>query len=288
MNCLTELIAKQIKVKFNLGFLMKKKPKIEKINLNDVYTSLKEMGIENGDTIMVHSSLSYLNASAEEVIEMLKKLVGRDGNILMPTHPKLEKTEQGIDSYNSKTSKSTVGYLTEYFRNMPDVKRSLHPFSSVAVWGKDSDFFLEGNCDGDAPLPHGINSSYYKFAQKNGKTVCIGVTAKNRGTIKHVPEEIIDENLPLDIFEEIEVYLEDSKTIKKFRRTILAFSMVYMCKSKIEKDWMKWNILKKQKIGSTPIEVLDASKCVELMKKNILEGSTHYPYAPKRFYRENS
>jgi aminoglycoside 3-N-acetyltransferase len=287
MNCIVELFAKKLKVKFKLGFLLNNKKSKDKISLDQVKSTLIELGIKQGDSIMVHSSLSHIAAKAPELISMLQELIGADGNILMPTHPKLSKDNNGELLYDPENSKSTVGYLTEYFRLMSDVKRSLHPFSSVAVWGKDKEWFLENNIIGNAPLPHGKNSPYSKFAEIGGKTVCIGVTAKNRGTIKHSPEEIMDDDFPLETFEAIKVIIQHNGTSeeKMFRRTILAFSEIYMCKSKIEKDWIKWGILQKRKIDVVPIEVLDAKKCVKLMIENINNGLTSYPYAPRKLTR---
>ena len=60
----------------------------------------------------------------------------------MPTHPKLYE-ENGTLVYDIVRSPSTVGHLTEVFRKTEGVRRSEHPFSSVAVWGKDADFFLK-------------------------------------------------------------------------------------------------------------------------------------------------
>lgn len=287
MNCITELIAKIVKVKLGLGFLVNKKIFKTKISLEKIKKALIDLGIRNGDTIMVHSSFSYISAKAPELIAMLQELTGPDGNILMPTHPKLSTNEDGDLLYNPNKSKSTVGYLTEYFRKMPDVKRSLHPFSSVAVWGKDKEWFLQDNIAGNAPLPHGKNSPYAKFAEKGGKTVCIGVTAISRGTILHVAEEILDDAFPLEIFEKVEINIQEGSMTKRkiFRRTILAFSQIYKCKSRIKKEWIQYGILKRVKIDGVPIEVLDARKCVEFMTKNINNGSTPYPYAPNRFKR---
>lgn len=288
MNCLIELIAKTAKVKLNLGFLTTKRTVKKKVTLDVVIETLLKMGIKNGDSILIHSAMSHINATAEEFIQELQKLIGPDGNILMPTHPKLEENENGELYYNPNVNQSKVGYLTEYFRKLPDVKRSLHPLSSVAIWGKDQDWFLNNNDTGYAPLPHGINSPYYRLAEKGGKVVCIGITTQSRATISHVSEEVLDDIMPLDILEEIEIFVNNAGTVKKrkFRRTILDFSMIYKCKSQLEKDWIQYGILQKEKINSTPIEVLDAHECVNLMMKKLKTGVTVYPFAPKSYYRE--
>jgi aminoglycoside 3-N-acetyltransferase len=283
-TCLVELIVKTIKQKFNIGFLLNLHKESKKISLVELKNTLLSFGIQQGDSIMVHSSLKCISASAIEVITMLQKLVGPNGNILMPSHPELTRDKNGLWHYSPERSPSTVGYLTEYFRLMPDVKRSAHPFSSIAAWGKDKEWFLDNNISGNAPLPHGINSPYFKFADIGGKTVCIGVKAKKRGTILHCAEEILDDEFPLNIFEYIEVAIdhENISYSKIFRRTILSFSQKYMCQSKIEYEWKKAHILLSKKLHNIPIEVLDAKQCIAVMTNNIRQGKHSYPYAPNK------
>jgi aminoglycoside 3-N-acetyltransferase len=286
LNCLIELIAKIVKQRFNVKLQLRSNQKSISISLEELNSVLLSLGIQQGDSIMVHSSFRCISASATEVITMLQELVGENGNILMPTHPDLMRDEKGLLHYDPVNSPSTVGYLTECFRQMPNVERSIHPFSSIAVWGKDKKWFLENNISGDAPLPHGIHSPYVKFASIGGKTVCIGVKAKKRGTILHCAEEVLDDMFPLNIFENIDVAIEDENITynKKFRRTALSFSQKYMCQSKIENEWKKNNILISRKVHNIPIEVLDAKKCIEVMTKNILQGEHSYPYAPSKLY----
>jgi len=57
--------------------------------------------------------------------------------------------------YNPDHSKSTVGVLTEYFRNSDSVERSNHPIFSFACWGRESIKFLKFSnfhCFGDGSL----------------------------------------------------------------------------------------------------------------------------------------
>ena len=284
MNCFLELIAKMLKETFQLNFLLSlKRYSKTKVDLTTIIGQLSNMGIKEGDSILVHSSMSHVEGQASDFILALQELVGPNGNILMPTHPKLVTLENEELYYDPATCESNVGYLTEYFRNLPNVKRSLHPFSSVAVLGKDADWFLSNNIMGELPLPHGINSPYAKLAEKKGKVICIGVTAQARATLSHVPEEVLDDKFPLDVTEVVDVIIKNGNVKKKmsFRRTILSFSKIYKCKSQLEKDWLNWGILQKNKINNVPIEVLDAYKCVDLMIEKVTKkGETVYPYAP--------
>lgn len=65
--------------------------KMEKRKLvtpNDIATALKDIGVQKGQTIMVHTSLSslgYVCGGAQSVIEALLERVGDEGTIMMPT-----------------------------------------------------------------------------------------------------------------------------------------------------------------------------------------------------------
>ncbi|MEE1290124.1 MAG: AAC(3) family N-acetyltransferase, partial [Spirochaetota bacterium] len=55
---------------------------------HDILQALKNVGVEQGQSIMVHSSLSSLGfvcGGAQVVIEALLETVGNDGTVMMPT-----------------------------------------------------------------------------------------------------------------------------------------------------------------------------------------------------------
>ena len=55
---------------------------------DEIIQKLKEVGLKNGDTVMVHTSLGkmgYVCGGAQAVIEALMEVVGDSGTIMMPT-----------------------------------------------------------------------------------------------------------------------------------------------------------------------------------------------------------
>lgn len=59
------------------------------ITKKSLLEDLKGLGIEKGDTLLVHSSLSSLGwvcGGAQSVIMALIEAVGKEGTIVMPTH----------------------------------------------------------------------------------------------------------------------------------------------------------------------------------------------------------
>lgn len=258
----------------------------KKASIKDLERKMGELGVEHGDSIMVHSSFSRIDADADAFIDFLKKYIGDEGNILMPTHPKLAE-ENGMLMYDVERSPSTVGYLTERFRLSEGVERSLHPFSSIAAWGKDKEYFLSGNLNKEeATLPHGKYSPYYRFCIVDGKVLCIGVRGINRATINHVAEEVLDSHFPVrDFFKEYDVVIKkngDFVDRVRVRRADLSKSQLFVAKSQLQSEWIRSNIVVRETMNGIPVELVRSKKCMEYMMDNALKGKTRYPYAPKK------
>jgi aminopeptidase-like protein/aminoglycoside N3'-acetyltransferase len=143
----------------------------------DVIDALKKAGIKKGDSIFVHSDLKLFgkinnkimrNEFLDSFIEALKKTVGKYGNIIMPT---FSYTFCKNEIFIPEITPSKVGILTEYFRKLEGVKRSIDPIFSVAVFGPDKEYFTDvgTNC-------FGKKSIFEKLYDKNAKIVFLGET----------------------------------------------------------------------------------------------------------------
>lgn len=154
------------------------------------------IGLQKGDCILVHSALSkigYLEEGPKTLVDALIEIVGPNGHILMPTSPNHVYQLNYIRNtplFDVLNSPSKTGAITEYFRKLPDVKRSLHPTEPVSVWGKQADVFIKGHFN--ALTPYNANSPFAKVAEFNGKILYIGVTLDNAGTSLHTLEDAID------------------------------------------------------------------------------------------------
>src|SRR3989344_101157 len=156
----------------------------------DIFTAFQKAEIVAGDTIFVHSRLYVFGQLAdvktkEELAnafaDALVKCVG-NGTIIIPTFTFLFCTT-GV--YDSEKTASEAGLLSEVFRKRQDVVRSSHPIYSVAVWGKDKNYFLEADtktCFGD----DGIFGRVHK--KGDVKIVFIGIGADGLSQIHYVEE----------------------------------------------------------------------------------------------------
>lgn len=262
-----------------------KKDNYYKLTLENIETAFKVFNIKKGDSILIHSAMSFIDEDAETIIEYFKNKVGKYGNVLMPTHPLLTK-ENGVEVYDITHSKSTVGYLTEMFRKSSGVKRSQHPLSSIAAWGKDQDYFLENNLNMNKPLPHGLDSSYYKFAQKGGKAILIGANSR-RATIMHTGYEVLDDNFKVrDFFDDHRIIVKDNHTlIGDFivREENYKASQLYTLKLKVLDDWKKYKALETIYFSGVPISCVLCKEAIDIMVKELdKKGNSYHPLAPMK------
>jgi len=67
------------------------------------------------------------------------------------------------------------------------------------LWPLTEELFHD-NLNHDKPLPQGIYSGYYRFSQKNGIIISVGVPLQNCMTLLHTPEEVRDRDWPIKDF----------------------------------------------------------------------------------------
>lgn len=105
-----------------------------------------------------------------EILEMMLELVGPKGTLVMPAFP-LDRDpdrELLIDSAPSDT-----GLLTEMFRRMPGIERSIHINSSVAALGPDAAYLTSEHHLGK--YPWGESSPYGRLVELRGLMVGLGI-----------------------------------------------------------------------------------------------------------------
>ena len=166
------------------------------VEAEEVRDCLRSLGIEKGDVICVHSSVRDLNTSrmrrddmmaqAEALIGGLTAAVGEEGTIAMPTFTFCFEGNPRGGVYHPEKTKSRTGFLTDYFRKLPGVVRSLQPTHSVAAWGRRAKELVEGH---EKVEPLGIDSPLHRLAQWGGKVAFLGT---NFGTCSliHVAETV--------------------------------------------------------------------------------------------------
>jgi aminoglycoside 3-N-acetyltransferase len=153
------------------------------VNKQVIVSGLRQLGLEAGDVVVVHSSLSCFGeqeGGAETVVDALLEVLGAAGTLVVPTYT----TGQGV--FDPDETPSTADVITEAVRLRPDAVRSLHPTHSVAAIGPMADVITEGHEKVNA---FARGSALFKVLQARGKVLLLGTTHTSNSMV-HVAEEI--------------------------------------------------------------------------------------------------
>lgn len=183
------------------------------ITVSALREDLRDLGIEGGQTVLVHASLSavgWVNGGAQAVIEALQDVVTESGTLVMPTHTGqysdpadwenppvpadwLELIRETRPPFDPEVTPSRgVGRIPETFRSIPAISRSDHPLYSFAAWGADAEHVV-----GEHPLDYGLgpDSPLGSIYERDGQVLLLG-TGHDTNTSLHLAEYLAAVDTP--------------------------------------------------------------------------------------------
>ena len=166
----------------------------EPITVSSLATDFRDIGIDAGDRLLVHSSLSaigWIAGGAQAVVEALQQVVTPRGTIMMPTHS-AQYTDpadwqhppvpadwppiirQSIPAFRPDVTPSRgMGAIPECFRTFPTVHRSGHPIVSFAACGPSSQDIADSH---SLDFGLGEESPLAWLYDAAGKVILLGVS----------------------------------------------------------------------------------------------------------------
>ncbi len=172
------------------------------VTRKDVFNTLRNLGVEDGDVLLFHSSLKsfgQVENGADTIIDGALDAVGKDGTLVAPTL--LTKSFYvAYDIWNKDTSPCEVGLIPETLRKRPNALRSDQATHSVSAIGKMAEFLTNSHSNskprifpyGDYAFSHG--SPWQKMYDLNAKVVMMGAP-DDTITFRHFVEAVYAENL---------------------------------------------------------------------------------------------
>ncbi|MEZ5199000.1 MAG: AAC(3) family N-acetyltransferase [Bacteroidales bacterium] len=163
------------------------------------------------------SSMGSVKGGPETFIEALKEYITSKGLIVMSTYPHINMYNylENYEIFDVKKTPSKNGSITEIFRKGHDVIRSLHPTHSLAAWGKDAKYFMEGHEISQSPYDE--FSPYKKLLDINVKMLLIGVNFNHAVMIRVIddlyPDYPLSPYIPNKVYT-VEVRNYDGNLIK--------------------------------------------------------------------------
>lgn len=156
--------------------------------IESLIQGLQNLGIASGDVLFMHSSFKSLGdvkGGADTVIGALESVLGENGLLLLPSFHLLENHDERIARWDIETTASTVGWLTEFFRQMPGTYRSDHYSHSVAARGEGAEGFVADHLSSEGMISpwdrppwgktYGANSPMVRAYDRGGKLMMMGV-----------------------------------------------------------------------------------------------------------------
>lgn len=139
-----------------------------------IFADLRKLGVSQGDTLLVHSSLrslGHVDGGAETVIAALREALGEDGTLLMPALS-YAYVGQGQPLFSARWTGCCVGTIPETFRRMPGTVRSVHPTHSVSASGARAEEFTARHHLDRTPV--GENSPFALLPRMGGRILMLG------------------------------------------------------------------------------------------------------------------
>lgn len=244
---------------------------------SDLIRHIKALGIQPGDTIMVHTSLKSVGVidpdgrtTAEIYIEALRECVP-DGLLLIPTHTWATVREDG-QVFDVRRTLPCIGavptaavHLANQSRDAgrTDCIRSLHPTHSVVAFGKRAAEYISGDCLAQTPAPKG--GSFGKLYEEDAKILLVGVN-QGRNTFFHAVDEYLD--IPNRLCESpvhpiIRDYdgNETPRVLTRHSNSMSDFFMNY-------EQWLEQcDAVRFGRIGDALTRVCDAKKCTHAIAR---------------------
>jgi aminoglycoside 3-N-acetyltransferase len=263
---------------------------------------LQSIGVNAGSLVMAHTSVSGLSLTsadsvnrqpansiqvAQELVYMLQGIVGQSGTLVMPTHPVyLPRSASAAATlppatpvYNPASTPCGVGLANELFWRQKGTLRSLFPHNTLAARGPLASELLRDNLNESKPLPHGIHSGYYRFCQRNGLLISVGVPLASCFTLVHAAEESRDQQWSVkDFFEERDYVVRQqgvdrTVTIRKTRTEFMMFSL---CIRKLRRDLVRAGILHESRVGTVRVDWARSGEIYQFISQRNRKST--YPY----------
>jgi aminoglycoside 3-N-acetyltransferase len=248
------------------------KVKIIMYTKQDLLLHIKQMGITSNDTLLIHSSMKAIgevSGGADTVLNTFMEYLS-DGLLILPTHTWATMSENH-PTYDPSTEPACVGILPNLFMKREGVLRSLHPTHSVAVFGRESRLFIEGEENRTTPCSPG--GCYDKLRERNAKILLLGV-GHERNTYIHCVEELLQvpERLtPSPTRFDIVMPGNQIKTSYMYRHYNPTTAHISEAYTKLEQAFYDTNAAKKVSFGDASCILCDAN-IIYKVTKNILSN----------------
>jgi aminoglycoside N3'-acetyltransferase len=253
---------------------------ISHVDLQDLSIFLKQIGIIENSSIIVHSSydsLKSLKVLPRDIINMLVNLVGPKGNLAMPANRVYDNTNWPID-FNVNHSKIWSGALPfALFRDKSSVKSHM-PINSIVAIGPDAKNFVSDELTSENETPCGKNSAWFKLYQNNALVLGLGVDLVHNLTMTHLVEDCWPDEWPSQKwYDRVNYRIIDSDQVRNV--SILQrkeyIGKYFYTEARLARDLEKQGILKSYNFSGIKVQILSSVELISFLKS---KRKNFYPF----------
>lgn len=247
------------------------------ISRETIAQGLKNLGIEPGDKIAMHSNLQSLgkareltklpNCGADALIDGFLDAIGPEGLLCVPTFTKTFASPASGpvgDFYDPDTTHSRVGSITNVFLQKPGRVRSLHPTHSWAAIGARAQELVEGH---EKSTTFGRDTLCGRMYDWDFKIVWFGTTGTTN-TSTHFPEDWLD--LPYMATEDALVRDGDGFRKTQVFRAPSGPREFYKNGCKLDKLLEGWNIQSEGPVHKATVKIMRHRTFINLLLRAMM------------------
>jgi aminoglycoside 3-N-acetyltransferase len=172
------------------------------VDKRELQTALHGLGLKAGATVFVHSAygqMRSIRATPSEIIEILCKVVGDAGTVVMPSFPMRGSSQAYLDRqpvFDWRRTPSTSGLLSEVFRRTAGCERSLHPTHPVAALGASAAWITSGHEHSRTPFDE--HSPFHKLFLSDAFILSLG--RFDAMTFRHLADHLSQDRISYPIY----------------------------------------------------------------------------------------
>jgi aminoglycoside N3'-acetyltransferase len=276
----------------------RRRPAAQECLREDLRAYLSTIGVTDGALVLLHARVTgvHIHSRSSSVSDSvwetpktllsdLCDLVGPAGTLVMPTNAKYQtealedcRSRREIITYDPSRTPCAVGLLNELFWRSNGVKRSAFPYNMLAAYGPLADDLLRDNLNEREPLPHGIDSGYYRICQRNGLVVSIGVPLRDCLTIAHVVQEVRTDWPLRDLFIKRRFRVVEGEIAKEWtiRLPREDYDKFCHCHKKMGRDLVADGVIHEGSVGTLRVDWARAGEVYEFLWRKTAKHP--YPY----------
>ena len=241
----------------------------------DLAATLRSLGLEAGDTLIVHSGFrrfSGFRGTADDVIRTLLSVIGPEGNLAMVSMPYRGSSEAWVERgevFDVASTPSAMGLISELFRRREDVVRSLCPLHPVIAKGPKTAWLTADH----EKLPHtcGKGTPFHRMLGLAAKALFFDAPFRSL-TFMHYVEDLYADALPVPL------YADEFATVRARTRRGEVIELRQAVFSKparerrdfeaVERELIANHLLEQRRLGNSTllsIRVRDVLECVGRM-----------------------